>query len=66
MYIAGEWTDSENGDVSQAINPATGDSIATVPKATVNDVNRSVRSIKSRLYKILSGRIWTLLKEDEY
>ncbi len=38
MYLAGEWTDSENGEVSDAINPATGEVLATVPKATMNDV----------------------------
>lgn len=42
MYIAGEWTDSENTEVSEAINPATGEILATVPKATMNDVNRCV------------------------
>tara|TARA_B100000886_G_scaffold129258_1_gene87195 strand:+ start:3464 stop:4900 length:1437 start_codon:yes stop_codon:yes gene_type:complete len=42
MYIAGEWTDSENTEVSDAINPATGEILATVPKATMNDVNRCV------------------------
>lgn len=42
MYLAGEWTDSENGEVSDAINPATGEVLATVPKATMNDVNRCV------------------------
>ena len=42
MYIAGEWTDSENNEVSDAINPATGEILATVPKATMNDVNRCV------------------------
>ena len=42
MYLAGEWTDSENGEVSDAINPTTGEVLATVPKATMNDVNRCV------------------------
>ncbi|GIQ97828.1 MAG: betaine-aldehyde dehydrogenase [Candidatus Poseidoniales archaeon] len=42
MYLAGEWTDSENGEFSDAINPATGEVLATVPKATMNDVNRCV------------------------
>ena len=42
MYIAGEWTDAENTEVSDAINPATGEILATVPKATMNDVNRCV------------------------
>tara|TARA_B100001079_G_C16395933_1_gene509070 strand:+ start:223 stop:1659 length:1437 start_codon:yes stop_codon:yes gene_type:complete len=47
MYIAGEWTDSENGDISNAINPATGDTISTVPKATVGDVNRCVEASRA-------------------
>ena len=42
MFLAGEWIASENGDYSDAINPASGEVIARVPKATVNDVNRCV------------------------
>ena len=49
MYVAGEWTDAENGDVSNAINPATGEVISTVPKATVNDVNRCIAASRSAL-----------------
>ena len=49
MYIAGEWTSSENGDYSEAINPATGDTIARVPKASVNDVNRCVSASRDAL-----------------
>ena len=49
MYVAGEWTDAENGDVSNAINPATGKVISTVPKATVNDVNRCIAASRSAL-----------------
>ncbi|MED6338280.1 MAG: aldehyde dehydrogenase family protein, partial [Candidatus Thermoplasmatota archaeon] len=49
MYIAGDWVDSDNGDVSNAINPATGESISTVPKATLNDVDRCVDASNSAL-----------------
>ena len=65
MYIAGEWSASENGDVSQAINPATGDSIATVPKQRLTMLIEVSKHLE-RLYKTLIGRIWILLKEDEY
>tara|TARA_B100000965_G_scaffold394266_1_gene406203 strand:+ start:441 stop:1877 length:1437 start_codon:yes stop_codon:yes gene_type:complete len=49
MYIAGDWIDSDNGDVSDAINPATGESISTVPKATLKDVDRCVEASNSAL-----------------
>ena len=49
MYLAGEWTDSEDGAVSEAINPATGEIMATVPKATINDVNRCVEASRACL-----------------
>jgi len=47
MYLAGEWTDSENSEVSDAINPATGEILATVPRATMNDVNRCVEASRA-------------------
>lgn len=49
MYIAGEWTSSENGDYSEAINPATGETITRVPKASINDVNRCVSASRDAL-----------------
>jgi len=54
MYVAGEWVESENGDFSEAINPANGDVIAKVPKATLNDVNRCVEASR----KALSSSDW--------
>jgi aldehyde dehydrogenase (NAD+) len=44
MWITGEWCDAEDGAVGDALNPATGEVIATVPKATVNDVDRCVQA----------------------
>ena len=38
MLIGGQWVDSGNGDTSNVINPANDEVIATVPKATIQDV----------------------------
>ena len=46
MFIGGEWVDG-SGDESQPVwNPATGEVIAEVPKATADDVNRAVAAAK--------------------
>jgi aldehyde dehydrogenase (NAD+) len=42
MLIAGEWCNSSDGAVGEVLNPATGSIITTVPKATIEDVNRCV------------------------
>ena len=42
MWIAGAWCDAEKNETSDVINPATGEIMATVPKATVGDVDRCV------------------------
>ena len=47
MLIAGVWCDSEDGSVSEILNPATGEIIANIPRATVNDVNRCVEASKA-------------------
>ena len=44
MLIAGEWCDAEDGAVGDALNPATGEAISTVPKATIGDVDRCVQA----------------------
>lgn len=44
MWITGEWCDAEDGAVGDALNPATGEVIATVPKATIGDVDRCVQA----------------------
>lgn len=46
QYIDGAWTDSSSGATIDVINPATEDVIATVPKATREDVDRAVASAK--------------------
>lgn len=42
MWIAGEWCAASNGETSDVLNPATGEVIATVPRATLEDVDRCV------------------------
>ena len=47
MYIAGEWINSSDNNFSDAINPATGEVIAKIPKATTQDVERCLAASKS-------------------
>ena len=42
MYIDGEWVGSETGDTINVVNPASEQKIASVPKATRNDVKRAI------------------------
>ena len=60
MWIAGEWCAAENGATSEALNPATGEVMATVPKATVGDVHRCVASSRDAFEE------WTLHSEDAF
>lgn len=46
MYIAGEWVNSSDNKFSDAINPATGEVIAKIPKATTQDVERCLAASK--------------------
>ena len=50
MWIAGEWTDAEDGSTAEIINPASGEIIATTPKATIADVDRCVAASKAALH----------------
>ena len=49
MWIAGAWCDAEKNETSDVINPATGEIMATVPKATVGDVDRCVAASRDAL-----------------
>ena len=42
MFIDGEWCDSGSGDTFEVRSPATGEPLATLPKATREDVRRAV------------------------
>jgi 1-pyrroline dehydrogenase len=47
--IGGEWVDSAGGETMEVLNPATGETIAEVPAATAEDVDRAVQAAKKAL-----------------
>lgn len=44
MLINGEWVESSSGEYFDSINPATGEVVARVPRATREDADRAVRA----------------------
>src|SRR5438045_1049480 len=40
--VGGEWVDSASGETMEVLNPATGETIAEVPRGTADDVGRAV------------------------
>ncbi|HEX6509457.1 MAG TPA: aldehyde dehydrogenase family protein, partial [Chloroflexota bacterium] len=42
LYIGGEWTDAASGDTFNVVNPATLETIATVPNAGRADMQRAI------------------------
>ena len=42
MLIGGEWVGSRNGDLTEVINPATGEPVDTAPRATVEDAREAI------------------------
>jgi len=57
MYINGEWVDSESGETFEVISPATGEVLAVVPKATVEDVKRAIDAAEEAQKRIQSMSI---------
>ena len=49
MWIAGEWCNAEDGATADILNPATGEVMATTPKATLSDVERCVAASRTAL-----------------
>ena len=47
QFIGGEWVESSSGETMEVLNPATGEVIAEVPRATAEDVARAVEAAKS-------------------
>ena len=47
--IGGEWVDAAGGETMEVINPATGETIAEVPNASAEDVDRAVQAAKTAL-----------------
>ncbi len=48
-FIGGEWVDSASGETMEVINPATGETIAEVPRCGAEDVDRAVEAAKEVL-----------------
>ena len=42
MYVGGAWVESESGERMEAISPATGETIGSVPEATRDDARRAI------------------------
>jgi aminobutyraldehyde dehydrogenase len=47
--VGGEWVDSASGETMEVLNPATGETIAEVPRGTADDVGRAVDAAKQAL-----------------
>lgn len=46
LYIGGEFSDAEDGQVIESIYPFTGEAFATVPKATAGDTLRAIAAAR--------------------
>ncbi|MEW6455177.1 MAG: aldehyde dehydrogenase family protein [Acidobacteriota bacterium] len=51
LYIDGQWLLSSNGEIFETKNPATGEVLATFPKATEENVNKAVEAAKKAFPK---------------
>src|ERR671926_190952 len=48
-FVGGEWVDSASGETMEVLNPATGETIAEVPRGTADDVDHAVQAAKRAL-----------------
>src|ERR671932_1087969 len=48
-FVGGEWVDAVDGATMEVLNPATGETIAEVPRGTAEDVDRAVEAAKGAL-----------------
>ena len=48
-FIGGEWVDAASDETMEVINPATGETIAEVPRCGAEDVDRAVETAKAAL-----------------
>jgi betaine-aldehyde dehydrogenase len=55
LYIDGAWTDGSEGKTFPSINPATGEKIAEIAEASVEDARRAVAAAKKSFYE---DRTW--------
>jgi 1-pyrroline dehydrogenase len=66
QFIGGEWVESSSGEMMEVLNPATGETIAEVPRGTAEDVERAVEAAKKAWsewqFKTPKDRMELLLK----
>jgi 1-pyrroline dehydrogenase len=48
-FVGGEWVDAADGASMEVLNPATGETIAEVPRGSAEDVDRAVAAAKASL-----------------
>jgi malonate-semialdehyde dehydrogenase (acetylating)/methylmalonate-semialdehyde dehydrogenase len=48
-FVGGEWVDAAGGETMEVLNPATGETIAEVPRSSAEDVDRAVQAAKKAL-----------------
>ena len=48
-FVGGEWVDAVEGETMEVLNPATGETIAEVPRGSEADVDRAVEAAKKAL-----------------
>ena len=51
MYIDGQWVDSESGKTIKTLNPENNEVWATVPEASVKDVDKAVKAAQNAFDK---------------
>ena len=47
IFVGGKWTDAAEGGTMEVLNPATGETIAEVPRCTAADVDAAVEAAKA-------------------
>jgi 1-pyrroline dehydrogenase len=48
-FVGGEWVDAASGETMEVINPATGETVAEVPRCGAEDVDRAVEAANKAL-----------------
>jgi 1-pyrroline dehydrogenase len=48
-FVGGEWVDSASGETMEVLNPATGETIAEVPRGAAEDADRAVQAADKAL-----------------
>ncbi len=56
MFIDGAWVESASGNVFDSVNPATGEVIAVITEATVEDARLAVAAAKKSFYETRDWR----------